>query len=117
MQHRLAFGLAEIERKATLVAGFHQPGEVMFAMRVSRQVRQVAIGIARAGRFDLDHLGTEIRQHGCGRGRCDETRAVQNLQAFEDAVFHGEVAPYFLLVLFRPVESLLAAIDGFSGGI
>jgi len=63
------------------------------AGRISRQVGQVAIGIAMAGRFDLDHVGAEIRQHGRGRRRCDETRAVQNLEAFEDALFHGGVAP------------------------
>ena len=97
MQHRLALGLGEIEREALLVAGFQQPREIVLAVRIARQIRQVAIGIARARRLDLDHVGAEIRQHGGGRGCCDETRAVQNLEAFENAFFHGVVAPVTLV--------------------
>ena len=102
MQHRLAFRLGEVERQASLVAGFQHPREIVLAVRIARQIRQVAIGIAGSGRFDLDHFGAEIRQHGCGRGRCDEARAVQNLEAFEDAVFHGEVAPVIFVGLIPP---------------
>jgi hypothetical protein len=93
IQHSLPRRLGEVERKAALVAGLQQPREIMLADRIPRQVRQVAVGIAETRRLDLDHLGAEIRQHGCGRGRCDETRAVQDLEAFEDAVCHGKVAP------------------------
>jgi hypothetical protein len=97
MQHRLAFRLGEIERQASLVAGLQQPGEIVGTGGIARQIRQVAIGIARSRRLDLDHFGAEIRQHGCGRGCCDETRAVQNLEAFEDAVFHGALAPVIVV--------------------
>ena len=93
MQHRLSLGLGEVEREAPLVAGFQQPREIVLADGVARQVRQVAVGIAGSGRLDLDHVGAEIRQHGRGRGRCDKARAIQNLEAFEDALFHGGVAP------------------------
>ena len=93
MQHRLTLGLAEIERETPFVAGFQQPREIMLAARIARQIRQVAIGIARARRFDLDHVGAEIRQHGGGCGGCDETRAIQNLEAFKDAFFHDVDAP------------------------
>ena len=93
MQHRLALGLREIEREALLVAGFQHPREIMLAVRVARQVRQVAIGIAGAGRLDLDDVGAEIRQHGGGRRRGDETRAVQNLEAVKNTLFHRGVAP------------------------
>src|SRR5712671_329316 len=79
--------------EALLVAGFQHPREIVFTAGIARQVRQVAIGIACYRRLDLDHIGTEIRQHGCGCGRCDEARAVENLEAFENAVFHREVAP------------------------
>jgi hypothetical protein len=97
MQHRPAFRLAEIEGQAPLVAGFQQPGEIVLTCRIARQIRQVAIRIARSGRLDLDHFGAEIRQHGCGRGGCDETRAVQNLEAFENAVFHGALSPVIVV--------------------
>ncbi len=93
MQHGLSLGLGEVEREAPLVAGFQQPREIVFALGVARQVRQVAIGIAGAGRLDLDDVGAEIRQHGGGRGRCDEARAVQNLEAFKNTLFHGGAAP------------------------
>ena len=113
MQHRLAFRLGEIERQAPLVAGFQQPGEIVRAGGIARQIRQVAIGIAGSRRFDLDHLGAEIRQHGCGRGRCDETRAVQNLEAFENAVFHGALAPV-IVVGFIPQRGIAVATGEFG---
>ena len=96
MQHCLSLGPTEIEREALLVAGFQEPGEIVLAHRIARQVRQVAVGIACYGRLDLDHVGAEIRQHGGGRGRCDETRAVQYLEAFKDALFHVGAAPVTL---------------------
>src|SRR5258705_11205619 len=80
----------------------------MFTVGVARQVRQVAVGIARSGRLDLDHVGAEIRQHGCGRGRSDKARAVQNLEAFEDAVFHGGVAPVTFVDLIPRYEIALS---------
>ena len=104
MQHRLSLRLAQVERQAALVAGFQEPREIMLAVRVARQIRQVAIGIARSRRLDLDDLGAEIRQHGCGRGRRDEARAVQNLEAFEDAVFHNEIAPVTFVGFVRVPE-------------
>ena len=111
MQHRLAFRLGEVEREALLVAGLQHPGEIVLAGGISRQVRQVAIGIARSRRLDLDHVGAEIRQHGGGRGRCDEARAVQNLEAFEDAVFHGDVAPVTFVGLIPRAGTVIAAND------
>ncbi len=104
IQHRLSLRLGEVERKALLVAGFQHPREIERTVRVSRQVRQVAIGIACYRRLDLDHVGAEIRQHGCGRGRRDETRAVQNLEAFENALFHCGVAPVTLVGFVRIPE-------------
>ena len=93
MQHRLALGLGEIEREALLVAGFQHPREIMLAMRVARQVRQVAIGIAGDGRLDLDDVGAEIRQHRGGGRRGDKACAVQNLEAVENTLVHRGVAP------------------------
>ncbi len=104
VQHRLAFRLREVERQAALVAGFQEPGEIVLAARIARQVRQIAIGIARARRLDLDDAGAEIRQHGRGRGRSDEARAVQYLEAFEDAVFHNEFAPVTFCHFVRVLE-------------
>jgi len=65
----------------------------VFALGVARQIRQIAIGIAGAGRFDLDDVGAEIRQHGGGRGGRDKARAVQDLEAFKNTFFHGGAAP------------------------
>jgi hypothetical protein len=67
-------------------------------------VGQIAVGIAMAGRLDLYHLGAEIRKHGCGRRRCDETRAIQNLEAFEDVVFHDGLAPVNFVDFVRVPE-------------
>ena len=103
-QHRLSFRLGKIERQAPLVAGLQHPRIIVLAGRVSRQIRQVPIGIAEARRFDLDDVGAEIRQHGGGRGRCDETRAVQNLEAFEDAFFHSAAAPVLFVGFVRVLE-------------
>ena len=82
-----------MKTSASLVAVLQKPREIVLTDGIARQVRQVAIGVARARRFDLDHVGAEIGQHGGGGGGCDETRAVQNLQAFEDALFHGATLP------------------------
>lgn len=113
MQHRLGFRLGEVERQAPLVAGFQQPREIVLAARIAREIRQVAVGIARAGRLDLDHVGAKIRQHGSGRGCCDEARAIQNLEAFEDAFFHGGVAPV-TFVGFVPCAGITAVNYGIN---
>src|SRR3979411_821219 len=70
----------------------------------------MAVGIAGYRRFDLDHVGAEIRQHGCGCGCRDETRAVQNLEAFEDALFHGGFAPVTFVGFVRALELSLRTI-------
>src|SRR3981081_1611942 len=64
-------------------------------------VRQTAIGIAGAGRFDLDDVGAEIRQHGGGRGGRDKACAVQHLEAFKNTFFHGGAAPVTFVGLFE----------------
>ena len=109
IQHAPAFRFGEVERKALLVTRLQHPREVMRTRGISRQIRQVAIGIAEARGFDFDHVGAEIRQHGCGGWRCDETRAVENLEAFEDALFHGAVAPLVSACLFHVMETVVEA--------
>ena len=46
MEHGLGFRLCEVERQAPLVAGLQQPREIVLADRISRQIRQIAVGIA-----------------------------------------------------------------------
>ena len=104
MQHRLAFRPGEVERQALLVAGLQHPRVIVLAGGVSRQVRQVPVGIAEARRLDLDHVGAEIRQHGGSRRRRDETRAVQNLEAVKNAFFHSAAAPVILVGFVRVLE-------------
>src|SRR5712671_1426468 len=101
VQHRLSLRLREIKREALLVARFQHPRKVMFAVRIAGQMRQVAVGITRSRRLDLDDVGAEIRQHRGGRGRRDKTRAVQYLEAFKNAFFfHVGIAPVTQVGLF-----------------
>ena len=93
VQNGLAFGLREVERETSLVAGFEHPREIVLALRVAGQVRQVAIGVAGARRLDLDDVGAEVRQHGGGGRRGDEAGAVQNLEPVENTLVHLGAAP------------------------
>ncbi len=119
VEHGPRLGLGQVERQALLVPGFQQPGEIVLAGRIARQVGQVAVGIAGAGRLDLDDVGAEVGQHGGGRGRRDEARAVQNLQACRKCPFPSRRCSSRLL--FFPLAGI-SAVDHrsirpmFSGG-
>src|SRR5262245_60846352 len=77
-----------MESKPTLVARCQQPGVILSGLWHGGQRRNSPVGVARARRLDLDHVGAEIRKDSCCSRRGDETAAIENLQAFEHQLRH-----------------------------
>jgi len=74
----------EIECQTAFVAIIHRPTVVPVADRHARQEGNAAVGIALAGRLDLDHVRTEIgHDGGCGGSR-NEARGVEHLESGEN---------------------------------
>jgi hypothetical protein len=108
MEHRPRVRLGEVERDALLVAALEQPGVVVRSGRVAGNFGQRAIGIAAAGRLDLDHVGAEIGQHRRGRRRGNEARAVDDLEAGEDSLLHFLLPAHAALALAQSWASTTA---------
>ena len=87
-QHGLARRLAEVERQALLVAPVELEARVAREPRADRRGCPAAIRVAGTRRLDLDDFGAKVRHHR-RRGRPgNEARAIDHLQAVEDALTH-----------------------------
>ncbi|MGY3599931.1 hypothetical protein ACVIGB_007980 [Bradyrhizobium sp. USDA 4341] len=93
-----------------MLRGLEHPREIVLARGIAGQIGQIAVGVTGARRLDLDDVGAEVGQHGGGRGRRDEARAVQDLEPVKNAFFHRAVAPVALVGVF-PVAGIIVCDD------
>ncbi len=86
IKDRASGSAAQIERQALLVARVENEGGVERPLRHRHGAS--AIGVAHAGRLDLDDLGAEIRHHRCRRRPGDKAGAVDHLEPVENPFRH-----------------------------
>ena len=103
-QYFLAVGRGEIDGDAPLVARVHDPRKIVLGRGLAGRKAGLTIGVA-CRRFDLDHLGAEIRQDGRRSRRGDEARAVDDLEAVEEMLHHAQ-RPFHCGARFARKESI-----------
>src|SRR5690242_14762965 len=81
MEDGEALGVLEIDRETLLVARSELPPVIG---RLAGHRGRGAPRIAGPRRFDLDHLGAEVREDRRRRGSGDPARAVDDFQALEN---------------------------------
>src|SRR5579864_9332457 len=87
VEYRAARFLPQIERQTPFVARVEEKTRV--ERRPPRhRVPAPAVGVAHAGRLDLDHFGAKIRHHRRRRRPGDKAGAIDDFQSVEDAFAH-----------------------------
>jgi len=102
LQHRKSVGRFQIERDAALVARAQHPAVIVLVRALRRAGPRVqrAIAVAFARWLDLDDVRAEVRQHGGGRRRGDEARAIDYLQPAEQPLAHELSLPVCVIGWF-----------------
>src|SRR6202034_798231 len=78
-------GTFEVERQAAFVAGIDGPAVVRVGNRHAGLKGKVAVGVALAGRLDLDHVGAEVGHDRGGRVCRYEACRIKHLESGKDA--------------------------------
>ena len=79
----LALRFRHIDREAALVARTEHPRIILIALGMAGKLREMPVRISCSRRLDLDDIGAEVGKNRGRSRRCDETAAIDHLQAFE----------------------------------